>query len=312
MCRFISGRGQVVAKKKLRTVSRLLKVGAPTPFSFMSSWNARNSSGVALSGECPRNPVKSRIARKYIVCVFGCSPLIRISSRKRRRSGGICCSDIETSCRQIEKGSIVRQVGQFAKSMPFTSARNTHHKHQYRESGFVHVPHCCRFLAFNSASAVNVCFGYTALQRLNALARSATVKVFRCGSRWNAVHWRDDDPRWKTSQGGSRGGLVSGYGESARTVAAAAVSGARLMARQAPNTASNPADDPDEAVRSGDTAALCRVGSKRARAVRTGSAECSRCCFVTVDGRYVMLPAPSVGRATSVSLKRKRRIQKKG
>ncbi|WP_235604720.1 hypothetical protein, partial [Sulfitobacter sp. EhC04] len=29
--------------------------------------------------------------------------------------------------------------GQFAKSMPFTSARNTHHKHQYRESGFVQV-----------------------------------------------------------------------------------------------------------------------------------------------------------------------------
>src|SRR6056297_2742068 len=105
----------------------------------MSSWNARNSSGVALSGECPKNPVKSRIARKYIVWVFGCSPLIRISSRKRRRSGGICCSDIETSCRQIEKASIVRQVGQFAKSMQFTSARNTHHKHQYRESGFVLV-----------------------------------------------------------------------------------------------------------------------------------------------------------------------------
>ncbi|MFN3663499.1 hypothetical protein, partial [Yoonia sp.] len=39
--------------------------------------------------------------------------------------------------RQIEKASIVRQVGQFAKSMQFTSARNTHHKHQYRESGFV-------------------------------------------------------------------------------------------------------------------------------------------------------------------------------
>jgi hypothetical protein len=66
--------------------------------------------------------------------------LIRISSRKRRRSSGICCSDVETSCRQIEKASIVRQVGQFAKSMHFTSARNTHHKRQYRESGFVLVP----------------------------------------------------------------------------------------------------------------------------------------------------------------------------
>jgi len=31
MCRFISGRGHVAAKKKLNTVNRLLKVGAPTP-----------------------------------------------------------------------------------------------------------------------------------------------------------------------------------------------------------------------------------------------------------------------------------------
>jgi len=131
---------------------------------------------------------------------------------------------------------------------------------------------------------------------------SALVKVFRCGSRWHAAHWRDHDPGWKTSQGGSRGGLGSSYGQSVRTVAAAAASGARLMARQAPDTVSNPADDPDEAVRSGDAAALCRVGNKRARTVRTGSAECSRCCFVTDDGRYVMLPAPSVGRATSVSV----------
>jgi|AntRauTorckE5430_2_1112549.scaffolds.fasta_scaffold08160_2 hypothetical protein len=45
----------------------------------------------------------------------------------------------DISCRQIEKVSIVRQVGQFAKSMPFTSARNTHRKRQYRESGFVLV-----------------------------------------------------------------------------------------------------------------------------------------------------------------------------
>jgi transposase len=36
----------------------------------------------------PQNRVKSRIARRYTVCVFGCSPLIRMSSRKRRRRAG--------------------------------------------------------------------------------------------------------------------------------------------------------------------------------------------------------------------------------
>jgi len=96
---------------------------------------------------------------------------------------------------------------------------------------------------------------------------------------------RDHEPRWKTSQGGSRGGLGSGYGESARTVAAAAASGVRLMAMQAPEMIANPADDPDEAVRSGKSAAVCRVGSKRARAVWTGPAVWSRCCSETDDGR---------------------------
>ena len=116
MCRFISGRAHVAAKNKLSTINRLLKFGAPTPRTFISSWNARNSSGVALSGVRPRIRVKSRIPRRYIVCVFGCSPLICMSSGKRRRSAGTYWSDIETSCRQIEKVPIVQQVRQFTKS----------------------------------------------------------------------------------------------------------------------------------------------------------------------------------------------------
>jgi hypothetical protein len=44
--------------------------------------------------------------------------------------------------------------------------------------------------------------------------RAATmVKVFRCGSRRNAVHLRDHDPRWQTSQGGSGGGLALPMGK---------------------------------------------------------------------------------------------------
>jgi hypothetical protein len=112
MCRFISGRGQVAAKKKLNTVSRLLTVGAPTPRSFISSWNARSSSGVALSGACPRNRVKSRIARRYIVCVFGCRPLIRISCSSQ--SGRII---IDLSENQIGKfaGNAIELQGSAAR-----------------------------------------------------------------------------------------------------------------------------------------------------------------------------------------------------
>jgi len=50
----LSGRGHVVAKKKLSAIRRLLNVGAPKFRSFVSSWNARSSSGVAVSGEWPR------------------------------------------------------------------------------------------------------------------------------------------------------------------------------------------------------------------------------------------------------------------
>lgn len=57
----------------------------------------------------------------------------------------------------------------------------------------------------------------------------------------------DHDPRWKTSQGGSRAGLGSSYGESALTGVAAAASGVRLKVRMAPEKGANSVDDPDKA-----------------------------------------------------------------
>ena len=84
-----------------------------------------------LSSACPGNNVKSLIPRKYSVCVFGCSPLIRMSSRNRWRSAGTYWSDIETSHRQIEKILIVEQGRQFTKSQhsnqraPPTTSANT-------------------------------------------------------------------------------------------------------------------------------------------------------------------------------------------
>ena len=56
-------------------------------------------------------------------------------------------------------------------------------------------------------------FGEAAPRRWWHRRTAGSVKVFRCGSRWNAVHWRDHDPRWETSQGGSRGGLGLSMGK---------------------------------------------------------------------------------------------------
>ena len=49
---------------------------------------------------------------------------------------------------------------------------------------------------------------------------AARVKVFRRGPRRAASAWRDLGPRWKTSQGGSRGGLGGVHGERAQRVVA--------------------------------------------------------------------------------------------
>ena len=49
---------------------------------------------------------------------------------------------------------------------------------------------------------------------------AAQVKVFRCGPRRASWSGRDHGPRWKTSQGGSRGGQAQSYGESVRALSA--------------------------------------------------------------------------------------------
>ncbi|WP_231580072.1 hypothetical protein, partial [Pseudorhodobacter wandonensis] len=59
---------------------------------------------------------------------------------------------------------------------------------------------------------------------------------------------RDHDPRWKTSQGGSRGGLGAIYGESAGTVGATAVSGVRLKVRVTAEPVAEAAEHADTAV----------------------------------------------------------------
>ena len=113
----------------------------------------------------------------------------------------------------------------------------------------------------------------------------------------------DHDPRWKTSQGGSRGGLGSSYGESAQTVGATASSGVRLKVRMAPETSTNLFDDPHKAARSGVIAGVCSAEDGQAQPVRAAPAGGSRWRCLASDRRYVMLPAPLEVRATSVFLR---------
>lgn len=63
--------------------------------------------------------------------------------------------------------------------------------------------------------------------------RSALVKEFRCGPLCKISTRTDCGPRWKSSQGGSRGRLGSGYGESARAVEAAGATCAPTEGSQA-------------------------------------------------------------------------------
>jgi hypothetical protein len=57
-CRAISGRSSVTVKKKRKAATEPLMVGGRTPVSVCSSWKQRRSSGVAVSGERPRNAAK--------------------------------------------------------------------------------------------------------------------------------------------------------------------------------------------------------------------------------------------------------------
>jgi hypothetical protein len=84
--------------------------------------------------------------------------------------------------------------------------------------------------------------------------------------RRNMAHWRDLDPRWKTSQGGSRGALGAIYGESVQTVRTTFALGVRLKLRLVPEAVSNLSDDPDNAPRFGAIATSCRAGVEQAYA----------------------------------------------
>ncbi len=106
-------------------------------------------------------------------------------------------------------------------------------------------------------------------------AASPSVKVSQRGSRRNGAVLRDHDPRWETSQGGSRGGFGSVYGESVQSVGATVASVLWLKLCMVSDALVRSAGDAEKAVCFGVIAASCDAGNEQPHAVRTKSAECS-------------------------------------
>src|SRR6266851_8431691 len=71
------------------------------PVSVRCSWNARSSSGVALSGERPRKLASFLTARIYSRCVSGTNRRMLMSSSMRWRSGLMGFSLIGGSCLEV-------------------------------------------------------------------------------------------------------------------------------------------------------------------------------------------------------------------
>src|SRR6056297_1344773 len=90
-------------KKNRNETILALNTPLETPASVMCNWYARNSSGVAVSGERPMNSAKYRTALIWPCWVFGDIPRMRMSSIIRSRSGVVFSSFMGTSCHQIEK-----------------------------------------------------------------------------------------------------------------------------------------------------------------------------------------------------------------
>src|SRR5712664_2173273 len=76
-------------------------VGGCTPVSVRCSWNARSSSGVAVSGERPRKVASLLTARMYSRCVSGTNLRMLMSSSMRWRSGLMGFSLIGGSCLEV-------------------------------------------------------------------------------------------------------------------------------------------------------------------------------------------------------------------
>jgi len=92
----------------------------------------------------------------------------------------------------------------------------------------------------------------------------------------------------------------SAYGESVQSVGVTVASGMRVKLRMVPDTLAHSAEDADNDVCFGVISASCDAVNEHAQAVRTKPADCSRWFSVTNDRRFVVRPARSVVRATSV------------
>ncbi len=157
-----------------------------------------------------------------------------------------------------------------------------------------------RFGRRNAARCMNVSNAKAAARRWKRPPMAASVKDFRCGP-WRKISTRADcGPRWKSSQGGSCGGLGSSYGESAQTPRATAAPGLRLMVCLGFEAVETMLDVSENAACAGPVLASYGAITERAHAVWARPARCDRKRFTPNDRRFVMRPAPLVVRATSV------------
>ncbi len=96
------------------------------------------------------------------------------------------------------------------------------------------------------------------------------------------------------------GGLGSVYGESVQSVGATVASVLLLKLCMVSDARVRSAEDAEKAVCFGVIVASFDADDEQAHAVRTKSADCRWWFSMTNDRRFVMRPAPSVVRATSV------------
>ena len=145
-------------------------------------------------------------------------------------------------------------------------------------------------------------YGKTTRQRPSKEGMSALVKDFRCGPRREGAAWCSAGPRWKSSQGGSRGELGGDYGVSAPWSMVSGRTGtliwvawrSPLAVRASEISVSGRFLSLRPVVRT-PTGSPGTTGAARAAGTQRGNVS-------DEDGRFVMRPAPSAVHGTSASV----------
>src|ERR1700675_1061821 len=99
--RVVSGRSSVTLKKNRSAVTVALMLCGCKPVSVRCSWNARSSSGVAVSGERPRKLASFLTARMYSRCVSNTTAHVHVFEHALAQRADGCLSLIGGSCLEV-------------------------------------------------------------------------------------------------------------------------------------------------------------------------------------------------------------------